>query len=94
LPGPLAMVMFDSAVNQGVRRAARLLQKSLRVKVDGQIGPKTLGAARRADLAGIVDEFTTRRARHYASLKTFSTFGLGWTRRLTAVHRLAVRTRN
>lgn len=40
----MAVVMFGSAVNHGPHRAAMLLQQTLHVKMDGVIGPKTMGA--------------------------------------------------
>jgi lysozyme family protein len=45
LPRHFALIVFDSAVNQGPRVAIRLLQIALGVSVDGIIGPKTLAAA-------------------------------------------------
>jgi lysozyme family protein len=45
LPRAYAIAVFDSAVNQGVRVAIRLMQIGLGVTVDGIIGPKTIGAA-------------------------------------------------
>jgi lysozyme family protein len=42
LPRPLAIAVFDCAVNQGVGRATRILQKSLGVLDDGNIGPITI----------------------------------------------------
>ena len=48
LPPPLALLQFDCAVNQGVGRASRILQKSVRAKADGIIGPLTLAAVDRA----------------------------------------------
>jgi lysozyme family protein len=39
---PLAEVHFDAAVNHGVGRAAKMLQESLDVSIDGVIGPNTL----------------------------------------------------
>lgn len=41
---PLNLVHFDSAVNHGVRKAARLLQEVLGVSIDGAIGPITMAA--------------------------------------------------
>lgn len=84
LPPPIALVVFDMAVNAGPSRSARLLQEALGVKVDGIIGPETLAAARAADPQKAAAEFTARRALYYASLSTFSTFGLGWMRRAAA----------
>jgi len=41
----VANKLYDIAVNQGAGTAARMLQSALGVKVDGKIGPFTLGAA-------------------------------------------------
>lgn len=45
LPDAIRHIHFDTAVNSGVARAAKLLQESARVEQDGQIGPQTLHAA-------------------------------------------------
>ena len=44
LPPPLALLVFDAAVNAGVGRAARWLQGAAGVHADGAIGPATLAA--------------------------------------------------
>jgi lysozyme family protein len=44
LPPPLAMIVFDSAVNNGPARAAKWLQRAVGVTEDGIIGPATLAA--------------------------------------------------
>lgn len=46
LPGALALVVFDGAVNHGVAQAVKLLQRELRVTADGVLGPLTLSAAK------------------------------------------------
>lgn len=48
LPEELALVVFDMAVNSGVDRAVRALQRVLRVTVDGVAGPETISAAHEA----------------------------------------------
>lgn len=45
LPGPLAIVVFDMAFNSGPKNAVHALQKALGVKVDGDVGEKTIRAA-------------------------------------------------
>jgi lysozyme family protein len=45
LPKPLALSVFDCAVNQGVTKAKRILQMALGVEVDGNVGPETIAAA-------------------------------------------------
>lgn len=81
LPPGLDLVMLDTAVNHGGARAIRLLQTTLGVTVDGILGPQTLGAAQVANIPWVVEEFLARRAMVYATLPTFTIFGLGWMRR-------------
>lgn len=86
LPPPLALLVFDAAVNNGVGRAVEWLQQSLGVATDGQLGPMTLAALDRAVAtqggAAPCAEFQARRMAFMASLPTWPTFGLGWSRRL------------
>ena len=44
----LAMMHFDGCVNHGNGRAARMLQEAVGATIDGDIGPKSLGAIKRA----------------------------------------------
>ena len=48
MPWPLCVAHFDACVNVGVGQAAKFLQRALRVKDDGAIGPRTLEALRGA----------------------------------------------
>ena len=87
LPAGLDLAAFDCAVNQGVGRAARLLQDAAKVKADGIIGARTLAAIAAASPAELLAEFMARRMRAYGQLGSlFRTFGLGWSRRLMATH--------
>jgi lysozyme family protein len=79
---PLAMVMFDSAVNSGVRQAIMWLQDALSVSVDGIMGPETSGALEGADPQGAAKEVLARRIDFLARLPTWPHFGLGWSRRI------------
>ena len=88
LPAQLAIVLFDSAVNQGAVTAIRLLQKSLNVNADGVIGPMTIAASHRAALNIVVGELIARRAYQYSLHPEVARFGLGWFRRLTSCHQL------
>ena len=45
LPPGLDLAVFDCAVNQGVRRARKILQRALGVKADGLIGSVTLATS-------------------------------------------------
>lgn len=78
LPPRLALVVFDSAVNQGVPTAIKLLQSVLGVQVDGIIGDHTLGAARSREQDDLVVEFTAARLLRYSKTKDFEKYGKGW----------------
>lgn len=82
LPYPLALMVFDTGVNCGNRRAAKLLQRSLGVKDDGLIGPVTISAAHQADASEVLDKYADLRLTYYRSLPTFNRFGKGWSRRV------------
>lgn len=84
LPAPLALLVFDAAVNNGVSAAARWLQTAAGAAVDGQVGPRTLAAvqAQEGNGAALCAEFQAQRLTYMAALPTWRTFGLGWARRL------------
>ena len=47
LPEQLALAVMDFAVNSGVPRASKMLQRLVGAKEDGEIGPLTLGCVKR-----------------------------------------------
>jgi len=73
--------VFDWAVNSGTGRASKAIQKICGASQDGAIGPKTLALIGTQDTNYVVEEFGKIRQQFYESLKTFDTFGRGWTRR-------------
>lgn len=89
MPAPIAMLVFDSAVNNGVAEAVRWLQAAVGVAADGVVGPATLAAvARVVDTHGgaaVAIEFMARRTYFMGGLTAWHTFGLGWSRRLAAL---------
>nr|WP_283949891.1 glycosyl hydrolase 108 family protein [Limobrevibacterium gyesilva] len=93
LPPPVALVVGDGAVNQGVGAASRDLQDAVGVPADGVVGPVTVAAVRRKgnQLDDLAVELVARRAVRYARADTFPIFGLGWSRRLAAAARAAFR---
>ena len=82
LSGPVASVLFEQAVNQGVTASIKRLQKTLNLAQDGIIGPVTLGAINKADPKDLVTNFLAECVVGYASLPTWETYGRGWTRRV------------
>jgi len=73
--------VFDWAVNSGTGRSAKAIQKICGAAQDGSIGPKTLALINTQDTSYVIEEFGKIRQGFYESLKTFKTFGRGWTRR-------------
>ena len=81
LASGLDWACFDWCVNSGSRRPAQALQRIVSAKPDGKIGTKTLQAIAKSDPLLIVEKLHDSRQNLYESLRTFPTFGKGWTRR-------------
>jgi len=81
LPSGLDFAAFDWAVNSGTGRPAKVIQKYISAKQDGAIGPKTLALVAENDPANMIQYLYEQRQKFYERLKTFETFGKGWTRR-------------
>lgn len=81
LPWWAALMVFDTGVNHGPGRAARWLQQTLGVVVDGKIGDKTVAAAKVFDVTTGIEEFMTLRMLSYTEDSSWPTFRKGWTRR-------------
>lgn len=86
--------VFDCAVNSGVGRAIKILQKCVGVPVDGGFGPTTYAAV--AQFKGesakqLIEDYCNERLEFLISLPTFNTFGRGWTRRVNEVKDEALR---
>jgi len=88
LPPGVSFVVFDGAVNSGVSQSAKWLQRALGLKADGLIGPATLGKVNEhPNHDGLVDQILDQRFKFMKSLKTWPTFGKGWTRRVEDVRK-------
>ena len=85
LPDGVDYLVFDMAVNMGVGKAARLLQKALGVKEDGVIGMKTLDEVNRVEAAELIKRLSDLKEAFYRSLPTFGTFGKDWLARAETV---------
>ena len=79
--------VFDVAVNSGPGRAIKFLQSCVGVTADGGFGPATMAAVTKAqeDPARLIEMYCARRLEFLQSLKTFETFGKGWSRRVQEV---------
>ena len=95
MPKALALCVFDFGVNAGTGRAAKYLQGMIGTKKDGGIGPNTLKKLdeyiEKHGVKGAVQEYQSLRQKYYEKLKTFKTFGRGWTRRVTETTASALR---
>jgi lysozyme family protein len=85
--------VFDVAVNSGVGRAVKLLQQSVGATPDGGFGSITMALTKKAeqDPARLIEQYCARRLEFLQSLKTFETFGKGWSRRVQEVKDKALR---
>lgn len=86
LPAGVSYVVFDGAVNSGVSQSVKWLQRTLGIKADGVIGPATLTAVQGVnDHDELIARIVDRRMKFLKALKTWKTFGKGWTRRVDGV---------
>jgi lysozyme family protein len=85
--------VFDVAVNSGPGRAIKFLQSSVGTTPDGGFGPATLAAVKKAeeDPARLIELYCAKRLEFLQSLKTFETFGKGWSRRVAEVKEEALK---
>ena len=81
LPSGVDFAVFDFAVNSGVSRAAKYLQAVVGVTQDGQIGPATIQATK----TYVAMAVTNKRLAFMQSLSIWSTFGKGWSARISDV---------
>ena len=87
LPEIIRYSLFDCAVNSGVPQAIQFLQRTVKTKDDGIIGPKTLAAARIQTDARLLGVFNGLRLHFMTNLRTWPTFGRGWARRVAEILR-------
>ena len=85
LPSGVDYAVFDLAVNSGVSRAAKMLQKTVGAAPDGVIGPATLKAVAECDPSELILNICRARRVFLENLPSFLTFGKGWVRRVTEV---------
>ena len=77
--------VFDVAVNSGTGRAIKFLQSCVGVTVDGGFGPRTLSAVNEQDPERLIELYCAKRLEFLQTLRTFETFGKGWSRRVAEV---------
>jgi len=86
MPGGIALMVFDTAVNMGVSRGSKFLQEVVEANpIDGIIGSGTLAKVNEAwenSYESVLNSYAEKRLDFYKKLSTFDTFGKGWTRRV------------
>lgn len=82
VPPAIAFDLFDMAVNSGVARAVKTLQRTVGTAEDGKLGPLTLAAAAKLDPARAVARFNGVRLAFMVSLDVWPTFSRGWALRI------------
>lgn len=88
LPTGLDYSVFDMGVNAGPSRGIKILQKAVGSYPDGKIGPLTIAASKKMTPWSAIKRYADYRLRFYKSLRTFRTFGKGWTRRAHEVRKI------
>ncbi|MDE2579536.1 MAG: glycoside hydrolase family 108 protein [Hyphomicrobiales bacterium] len=91
LPPGLDAVVFDHAVNSGPAIALKSLARALRHKPRGAMSEAMLAACHSADGRKLARDLCARRLATLKRLKTFRTFGPGWTRRVETLEREALK---
>mgnify|MGYP000849199572 CR=1 FL=1 len=82
LPDGVDYLVFDGAVNSGVKQSALWLQRACGATADGIIGPRTIEAAHQMDPQALKMRLLAQRLRFMASLHNWPAFGRGWARRI------------
>jgi lysozyme family protein len=84
--------VFDVAVNSGVGRAIKLLQSCVGATPDGSYGSITSALVKKvsSEPNRIIELYSAKRLEFLESLRTFSTFGKGWSRRVSEVKTTAL----
>jgi len=94
LPSGVDYFVFDTAVNQGVGAAARLLQLVVGASIDGIIGRQTVTMAKTQDAYATIMSLAFHRALRYMETRNIDVFGKGWAGRLLRVRNIAVKAVN
>lgn len=85
---PVNLVHFDCTINCGVGGSAKQIQRAYnsfggrQVKIQGKIANELVELINKVESIDMVKAYFDERLRFYKSLKTFATFGKGWTNRL------------
>lgn len=82
MPVSARLFVFDCAVNCGKVAAIKILQRAVKVKDDGVLGPMTLKALTNSVPMTFVTRFAGCWIDYYTNLSGWPTYGKGWVRRV------------
>lgn len=91
LPAGIDFLLFNGRMMTGAY--PKLFQSCLGLvgsTVDGDIGPQTIGVALSAAPATLANALTGAHYRYLTTLSSWSSFGAGWTNRLSAARNVAL----
>lgn len=94
LPFGVALVLFDMAVNMGVKRSIKFLQHVVNTRADGIFGDRTLEGTYHLSPQYIAEELTKKRILYYTKLSNFDVYGTGWVSRSIDTLGIALLIRN
>ena len=90
LPSGVDYAVLDYAINSGVTKAGRDLQRIVGAGVDGHIGMETVNACRTMPPGVIVDQLCDARLAFLRSLSGWKYYGRGWSQRVEDVRGYAL----
>ena len=85
LPAEIRYLVFDAAVNSGVKQAVKWLQRAVGTQEDGVVGKDTLEACKALNGHLIARRMLSARIEFMASLSSWPSFGRGWARRIASL---------
>lgn len=90
LPAGVDYAVFDCAVNSGVARSVKMLQRIVGSAADGAMGAATLARVQAYcasyQATALTDALCVAREAFLRALPTFATFGRGWMARVAGDH--------
>lgn len=89
LPDGVDFLVFDIAINHGLKDGIRFLQKSVGATADGIIGPRTMSAVRFNTADQTIRDMCMIRSIDYARMDHLSKYWRGWFRRIVDTLRFA-----
>ena len=85
MPWPVCLVLFDSAVNHGVPATIKMSQQVVGLQNTGVFDSRLKSEILNIPPYKFVTKLVSRRLSLYAALKTWDTFGKGWTNRIATI---------